>query len=131
MAPKKGRLYHWACDSQGKDVIWQRDGETDRLTVDGHPDGVLDGAAADVGVLGAARHRPLVVARPRPEVHPRHRQRLPARRTRKLEGREIEIETRQLLWTRTGPEISTCKGLRETGWKNCVHLPSVGEQTAN
>ena len=58
-----------------------------RLTVDGHPDGVLDGAAADVGVLGAARHRPPVVARPRTEVHPRHRQRLPARRTGKLKWR--------------------------------------------
>ena len=54
------------------------------LTVDGHPDGVLDGAAPDVGVLGAAGHRLQVVARPRPEVHARHRQRLAARRARKL-----------------------------------------------
>ena len=54
------------------------------LTVDGHPDGVLDGAAPDVGVLGAAGHRLQVVARPRPEVHARHSQRLAARSPRKL-----------------------------------------------
>ena len=54
------------------------------LTVDDHPDGVLDGAAPDVGVLGAAGHRLQVVARPRPEVHARYSQRLAARRPRKL-----------------------------------------------
>ena len=45
---------------------------------------MLDGAAPDVGVLGAARHGLQVVARPRPEVQPRHRHGLAARRPRKL-----------------------------------------------
>ena len=31
----------------------------------------------------------------------------------------------------TGPEIITCHGLRETGLKNCVLLPAVGEQNTN
>ena len=31
----------------------------------------------------------------------------------------------------TGPKIITSPRLRETGWKNCVHLPSMGEHTAN
>ena len=33
--------------------------------------------------------------------------------------------------TAARPEIITSHGLFETGGKNCVHLPSVGEQTAN
>ena len=61
------------------------------LTVDCHPDGVLDGAAADVGVLRAARHRLQVVARPRAEVHARQGQRLAARRPRKLKGKGFKF----------------------------------------
>lgn len=61
-------------------------GQNYKLTVDCHPDGVLDGTAPDVGVLGATGHRLLVVARPRPEVHAGHRQRLAARRPRKLKS---------------------------------------------
>ena len=53
-------------------------------------------------------------------------------------GRECDLMMR-VIWKwygsgraiYTGPEIITCYGLHETEWKICVHLPSVGEQTAN
>ena len=51
---------------------------------------MLDGAASDVGVLGAARHGLQVVARPRPEVQARHRHGLAARCPRKLKWDEGE-----------------------------------------